>query len=116
MSFKVTVEPSGRSFDVPADQTILQAGIANNIPLPYGCQDGACGSCKCKKISGEVTLSTYQENALSAQELADGFILTCRAQPHSDVVLESRQVGSGDASQSKSSPLVSSALKTVRPM
>ena len=75
MSFKVTVEPSGRSFDVPADQTILQAGIANNIPLPYGCQDGACGSCKCKKISGEVTMSTYQENALSAQELADGFIL-----------------------------------------
>ena len=104
MSFKVTVEPSGRSFDVPADQTILQAGIANNIPLPYGCQDGACGSCKCKKISGEVTLSTYQENALSAQELADGFILTCRAQPHSDIVLESRQVGSGDAFPVKKLP------------
>ena len=52
--FHITVEPSGRHFTAHADETILAAGIRQGIGLPYGCKDGACGSCKCKKLSGEV--------------------------------------------------------------
>ncbi|MCK9215711.1 MAG: 2Fe-2S iron-sulfur cluster-binding protein, partial [Rhodoferax sp.] len=53
-AFHITIEPSGREFTVAADETILAAGMAQGINLPYGCKDGACGSCKCKKISGSV--------------------------------------------------------------
>ena len=52
MSHHITVEPSQRQFEVQADETLLLAAIRQGIGLPYGCKDGACGSCKCKKISG----------------------------------------------------------------
>ena len=95
--FSVSVEPSGRRFDAEAGESILSAGIRQGIGLPYGCKDGACGSCKCKKLSGEVTMEAYQSKALSAEEAAAGYILTCRAHATSDVVLESRQVVDADA-------------------
>lgn len=90
--FQITIEPSGRTFAVAANETILAAGISQGINLPYGCKDGACGSCKCKKISGTVHHGQHQSKALSDAEEAEGFVLACCASPTSDVVLESRQV------------------------
>jgi len=92
MSLTVSVLPSGRAFNLLHDETILAAAIRQGIGLPYGCKDGACGSCKCKKLQGEISMSDYQPKALSADELAQGLILTCRATAHTDVVLESRHV------------------------
>jgi CDP-4-dehydro-6-deoxyglucose reductase, E3 len=91
-AFSITVQPSGRVFTATHDEAILAAGIRQGIGLPYGCKDGACGSCKCKKLSGEVVHGPHQAKALSAEEAAQGLILTCCAIPQSDVVLESRQV------------------------
>lgn len=90
--FSVTVQPSGRSFTVPRGDTVLIAGISQGIGLPYGCKDGACGSCKCKMLSGSVVHSNHQNRALSPEEEANGYVLTCCATPQSDLVLESRQV------------------------
>jgi CDP-4-dehydro-6-deoxyglucose reductase, E3 len=90
--FQVTVQPSGRSFAVDPGEPILAAAIRQGIGMPYGCKDGACGSCKCKKLEGEVVHGVHQLKALSAEEAAAGFILTCCGVPHTDVVLESRQV------------------------
>ena len=92
MSFQITVEPSGRTFSADSSETLLAAGIRQGIGLPYGCKDGACGSCKCKKISGTVVHREHQAKALSADEEAQGLILTCCSTAHSDLVLESRQV------------------------
>ena len=104
MSFQVTVQPSGRSFSVADGEKILAAGIAQGIGLPYGCKDGACGSCKCKLVSGTVTLGEHQSKALSELEQANGFTLTCCATPTSDVVLESRQVTEAGAFPIKKMP------------
>lgn len=91
-AFTITVEPSGRVFTVDPQEAILAAGIRQGIGLPYGCKDGACGSCKCKKLGGEVVHGPHQAKALSPEEAAQGLVLTCCAVPQSDVVLESRQV------------------------
>ncbi len=93
-SFKVTVQPSGRSFAVEPGETILAAAIRQGIGMPYGCRDGACGSCKCRKLEGEVRLREHLDDALNAQEEAQGIILACSAWPQSDVVIESDQVSS----------------------
>jgi CDP-4-dehydro-6-deoxyglucose reductase, E3 len=91
-SFTVTVQPSGRAFQVQAGEPILAAAIRQGIGMPYGCKDGACGSCKCRKLEGTVQHGVHQSKALSAEEEAAGFVLTCCGVPHSDVVLESKQV------------------------
>ena len=95
--FQVTIEPSNRSFEVEGGETVLAAGIRQGINLPYGCKDGACGSCKCKKLSGQVTHGTHQQKALSDAEEAQGFVLTCCAVANTDLVLESRQVSAEGA-------------------
>ena len=112
-AFTVTVEPSGRAFNVPAGDTILGAGIAQAIGLPYGCRDGACGSCKCKKISGTVTMAPAK--ALTDKEAAEGFILTCRAVPASDVVLQSLQVTAAGAFPVRKMPARVSTLTRLSP-
>ncbi len=103
--FHVLIEPSQRRFDVTADETVLAAGIRQGINLPYGCQDGACGSCKCRLVSGTVTLGAHQSKALSEADAAQGFILTCRAHARSDLVLASRQVSAEGALPVKKFPV-----------
>ena len=104
MAFNISVLPSGRSFEADAGETMLAAGIRQGVGLPYGCKDGACGSCKCKKLSGTVVHGPHQEKALSAQEEADGYVLTCCGTATSDVVLESRQVTHAGAFPIKKMP------------
>ncbi len=102
--FQITIEPSQRTFAVMEGETLLAGGIRAGINLPYGCKDGACGSCKCKKLSGTVVHSAHQAKALSEDEAAQGFVLTCCATPTSDVVLESRQVTAEGAYPIKKMP------------
>lgn len=113
--FSVLVLPSGRTFTSEPDEAILAAGIRQGIGLPYGCKDGACGSCKCKKISGTVIHRDHQSKALSAEEEAQGFVLTCCAVAQSDLVLESRQVTELGALPIKKMPTRVSTLTRVSP-
>ena len=104
MSFNITVQPSGRTFVAQADEALLAAAMRSGIGLPYGCKDGACGSCKCKKLEGTVVHGTHQIKALSVEEAAQGFILTCCATAVSDVVIESRNVTDESAFPIKKMP------------
>ncbi len=113
--FHITVEPSGRHFTVQPDETILAAGIRQGIGLPYGCKDGACGSCKCRKLSGTVVIAPHQSKALSAEEEANGYVLTCSARALSDVVLESRQVTEAGAFPIRKMPVRVQALQKKSP-
>ena len=114
-AFQITIEPSGRSFTVAPNDTLLAAGIAQGINLPYGCKDGACGSCKCKKLSGTVTHGPHQSKALSDDEEAQGFVLTCCASATSDVVLTSRQVTAEGALPIKKMPTRVTSMEKLSP-
>src|ERR1041384_2073811 len=88
MPFTVTVQPSGRSFQVDRDEAVLGAAIREGVGLPYGCKDGACSSCKCRLLEGRVIHGAHQPKALSAAEEAAGFMLPCCAAPQNDLVIE----------------------------
>jgi CDP-4-dehydro-6-deoxyglucose reductase len=111
----VTVQPSGRAFDVETGEAVLTAGIRQGIGLPYGCKDGACGSCKCKMLSGSVVHGAHQSKALSAEEEANDYVLTCCAAPQSDLILESRQVTELGALPIKKMPTRVSSLTKKSP-
>ena len=96
MTFQVSLTPSGRQFNCDADETILSAALRAGFILPYGCKNGACGSCKGKVSQGSVVHGTHQEKALSAEEEAQGGALFCCARPQSDVVIEAREMLADD--------------------
>jgi CDP-4-dehydro-6-deoxyglucose reductase len=97
MTFSVTVQPSGHVIEVESHETILAAALRLGVGLPYGCKNGACGSCKGRVIQGNVVHDAHQVQALSPEEAARGWALFCSAHPTSDLVIEAREVqGVGD--------------------
>jgi len=97
MSLTVTLKPAERTFTVERDEPILAAAIRQGVGLPYGCRDGACGSCKSRLLEGRVIHGVHQQKALSAAEEEAGLILTCCATPQTDCIVEARSVpGAGE--------------------
>ena len=97
MTFTITVNPAALSFPVARDEAILPAAIRAGVGLPYGCRDGACGSCKSRLVEGRVIHGAHQHKALPVAEEAAGWILTCCATPQTDCVIEARTVaGAGE--------------------
>ncbi|MBM3384121.1 MAG: CDP-6-deoxy-delta-3,4-glucoseen reductase, partial [Betaproteobacteria bacterium] len=100
----VTVQPAGLAVQVEDGEAVLAAALRQGIVLPYGCKNGACGSCKGKILSGSVDYGTYQKKALTDQERAQGKALFCQARPLSDLVIEARTVGAAKDIQVKTLP------------
>ncbi|MFZ6771897.1 CDP-6-deoxy-delta-3,4-glucoseen reductase [Undibacterium sp. SXout7W] len=104
MTFQVTVTPSGRQFNCDADETVLSAALRAGVILPYGCKNGACGSCKGKVTTGAVVHGNHQQRALSDEEATQGMSLFCCAKPQSDLTIEARELVSNDEYPVKKMP------------
>jgi len=89
----VTIQPSGHQFEVEDGEAVLAAALRQGFILPYGCKNGACGSCKGKILSGSVDYGSYQQKALPDEEKALGKALFCQARPLTDLVIEARTIG-----------------------
>ena len=114
MSFQVTVQPSGRQFSCDASESILTAAIRAGVGLPYGCKNGACGSCKGKLVSGEVEHGPHQVRALSEHEQQLGHALFCVAKLEKvadDVIILSLQLPANDRLQYKAGQYVEFLLR-----
>ena len=88
MKFSVVVEPNGPSFEVAADESILDAAMRQDIPLAYSCRDGLCGACKARILAGSVTYPDERPEALTDADQQEGLALLCQARPTSDLRLE----------------------------
>ncbi len=86
---EMTVEENGHAVGtvvVEPGQTLLDAGLAAGLPMPYSCTVGNCGDCMVRLRSGEV--SQNEPNCLTPQQQADGYVLTCESCPLSKVTLD----------------------------
>ena len=85
---QVAVRYGGREvrFDLSADgENILDGAAESGLELPFSCKGGVCATCKAKVVEGEVDMDL--NHALSEEEVAAGFVLTCQAHPISDSVI-----------------------------
>jgi CDP-4-dehydro-6-deoxyglucose reductase len=89
---QVIIKPSGIAFACEPDETVLEAAMAADLILPYGCRNGACGSCKGRVLEGTVDYGPHQPSTLPDDEKRMGFALFCCAKPLSDLVIEVREV------------------------
>ena len=100
----ITLSPGGQTFPAEDHETVLAAAVRAGLVIPYGCKNGACGSCKGTIVSGTVDYGKYQEKALPAAEREQGKALFCQATPLSDCTLEARVVGKAGDIQIKTLP------------
>lgn len=77
----VTIENTGEGFACPADTVILDAGLAAGLHMPHNCRGGACGTCKSKVLEGQVDHGWVMSFAITDEEKAEGYCLTCQSKP-----------------------------------
>ncbi len=92
MPHQITIKPSDHSFACEEDTTILQAAMGADLMLPYGCRNGACGTCKGLILAGDVDYGEHQASTLTDDEKRRGLALFCCARPLTDVVIEVKEV------------------------
>jgi benzoate/toluate 1,2-dioxygenase reductase subunit len=77
-----------RIISCAADELVCDAAYRAKINIPLDCRDGACGTCKCHCESGSFSMGGYIEDALTDEEAAQGYVLTCQMKPTSDCVVK----------------------------
>ena len=83
----ITVHAGGKvwQFEAVWPQTILQAGLAHQVHLPYSCRGGRCSTCVAKCLHGKVTMTINE--VLTENDLREGLVLPCVGYAGSDVEL-----------------------------
>jgi CDP-4-dehydro-6-deoxyglucose reductase len=92
MSYQVTNRSSGHTFTVEATEAVLEAALRQGIILPYGCRNGACGSCMGTVVSGAVHYNGELPPALSAADAANHKALFCQARIRGNLTIQVQEV------------------------
>ncbi|MUM06762.1 MULTISPECIES: ferredoxin--NADP reductase [unclassified Mycolicibacterium] len=66
----------------PRGATLIDQMLARDVPVPYMCRDGECGSCQATVEQGQVDM--LRNYILDDDDVADGYVLTCQAVPAGD--------------------------------
>jgi ferredoxin len=77
---------SGVDGECVAGQTVLQTARASGVRIPAACEFGLCGTCRVKKISGQVEMN--HNGGILDEEIAEGYILACCSKPLSGLEIE----------------------------
>ena len=84
----VILDGEHREFDLASDGlTILDTACEADMDVPFACKGAVCCTCKAKVLEGKVTMT--MNYALSEEEVAAGYVLTCQAHPASEKVVVS---------------------------
>ncbi|HVM66421.1 MAG TPA: iron-sulfur cluster-binding domain-containing protein, partial [Acidimicrobiales bacterium] len=83
---QVSIELDGRTGTVShrAGTTVLQAARQLGLSPPFSCESGNCATCMARLVEGSVAMRA--NNALTEEEVAEGWVLTCQAVPTSSSV------------------------------
>jgi toluene monooxygenase electron transfer component len=84
-SFRIQLS-DGASFECDSTDTVTRAGLRAGFAMPYECNVGGCGTCRCG-IEGEVEDLFPQAPVLSERDRKKGRRLGCQSRPRSGLTL-----------------------------
>jgi phthalate 4,5-dioxygenase reductase subunit len=84
-SFKVRLERSGQTFEVPKDRSILEILRDNGIRTPSSCESGTCGSCRTGLCGGE---AEHRDMVLSDDERASQIMICVSRTKGEELVID----------------------------
>lgn len=76
-----------RFIEARADELVADAAYRLGFNIPMDCRDGACGTCKCHCESGDYSLGSYLDDAMTEDEAQERYVLTCQMKAKSDCVI-----------------------------
>ena len=87
--YTVRIHQTDYQFQVAEKETILQAALRQDIPLPWGCNMGVCGVCLGTVLEGqlEYLVSSRSPLALFEEDAVTGKALFCCAYASSDLLI-----------------------------
>jgi ring-1,2-phenylacetyl-CoA epoxidase subunit PaaE len=77
IALTVVLDGKQHEIAVSGDEHLLDAALEAGLDLPYACKGGVCCTCRAKLLEGEVTMD--KNFTLEADEIAQGFVLSCQA-------------------------------------
>lgn len=83
---------NNKTYTCEENTSLLQAALDSGIALEYSCLNARCSSCRVKILEGEVE-NLQDEQVLTAEEKAAGYVLSCNVVPRSEVVLDVEDLG-----------------------
>lgn len=86
-TFEVTFIHEDQTIEVQAEKPILEAAIDAGIDLPYQCRMGVCGVCGAFRVE-EGIVEQPEAMFLSMSDKEEGYVLTCIAEPRSDLTID----------------------------
>ena len=84
-SIVIRLEGRKHSLRYQAGDTVLETARRAGLRPPFSCQAGNCGTCMAFLEAGEVAMRANE--VLDADEVAEGWVLTCQAVPTSREVV-----------------------------
>jgi glycine betaine catabolism B len=79
---------SGQNVSCDGDESVLEVAESQGVKIRSNCRSGNCGTCKKRKLEGNVRMGDFDPEALEEDEQAEGFILTCISFPQGRVVID----------------------------
>lgn len=85
--YEIELEQSGMVLEVPAGKSILDVLIENNVPVPFACNDGVCGTCETRVLSGR---PDHRDSILTDEERlrGDTMMVCCSGSKSPRLVLD----------------------------
>ncbi|MCY4037607.1 MAG: 2Fe-2S iron-sulfur cluster binding domain-containing protein [bacterium] len=86
ISLTIIFRGKSRTMAYLEGDTVLESARRAGLSPPFSCEAGNCATCMARLQTGSVTMRANE--ALEADEVEEGFILTCQSVPDCDVIVD----------------------------
>ena len=84
--YQVEFAKTGKSVRIAPGETVHTAATKLGLHIPKACGMGICGTCKVKRLEGEIEMS--HNGGITDEDVAEGYFLSCCSVPQGDVVVD----------------------------